>query len=318
MAVSEDGISVHRRRSPSKRDRLAYVIKVTSLVLVGLGVPRYSSEFSNRLYDVHIKIGVLIMRQYLDASFREICSMLSSMKVWKGKVPDHSTFVKFSKRIDAGLLDRTLWAMAHMLCGNDMVIAVDSTGFSCSNASRHFVKRLKETGSKIGYTNDAKKGFSKASLAVDTSTKMILACDCIDSNNADVKRMTFLIDDLADGGFSVAFVVADKGYDAEYVHVEIKERMNATAFIPLRNMSKPAKLGRRETRTSGFNRGRMKFFFDKEKYNMRSIVETVNSMVKRKMSDTVYGRTEHTRHKEVLLRCIAHNARRLMDAGHLI
>jgi len=91
--------------------------------------------------------------------------------------------------------------------------------------------------------------------------------------------------------------------------------MNAEAFIPLRRKTEPAKLGRKETSTSGFNRGRMKFFFDKEVYDLRSQVETVNSMIKRKMSDTVYGRSEHTRHKEVLLRCIAHNARRLMDVG---
>jgi len=60
----------------------------------------------------------------------------------------------------------------------------------------------------------------------------------------------------------------------------------------------------------------MKFFFNKEAYDRRSQVETVNSMVKRKMGDTVYGRSEASRHKEILFRCIAHNIRRLADAGH--
>ena len=179
-----------------------------------------------------MKIGLLALKQYLDVSFRELCSMLSSFKVWRGRVPDHSTLVKFSKRLDTGLLDRVLWVMAHMLCGPDMIVAVDATGFSCSNASRHFVKRLREMGSDITYANGVRKGFSKASLAVDTDTKMILACDCVDSNHADVKRMTFLIDDLTRSGFSIASIIADKGYDAEYVHVEIRERLGVKAFIP--------------------------------------------------------------------------------------
>jgi len=206
---------VNKRRRSSKQDRLACIIKVTSLVLVGLGIPKYPSERSNRIYGLHLKVGVLIIRQYLDVSFREMCSMLSSMRIWKGKIPDHSTLVKFSKRMDAEILDRVLWAMAHMLCGNGMTIAVDSTGFSCSNASRHFVKRLKEMGSRITFTNEPVRGFSKASFAVDVDTKMVLACDCVDSNHADVKRMTFLIDDLVEGGFDVRCVVADKGYDAD-------------------------------------------------------------------------------------------------------
>lgn len=149
-----------------------------------------------------------------------------------------------------------------MLCNQNMTVAVYATGFSCSNASTRFVKRLKELGSSIiTYTNSSRRGFSKASFAVDTDTKMILACDCVDSVHADVKRMTHLIDDLANGGFSIRYVVADKGYDAEHVHVEIKERLNAETFIPLWKSASLAKLGMKEARTSGFNRRRMKFFF---------------------------------------------------------
>jgi hypothetical protein len=91
------------------------------------------------------------------------------------------------------MMDRILRYITEMLCGRDMIVAADATRFSCSNASRHFVKRLREMGLKDGitYTNTAVRGFSKASFAVDTETKMILACDCADSNHADVKRMTF-------------------------------------------------------------------------------------------------------------------------------
>jgi len=286
------------------------------MVLGGLGIPKHSSEFSNRLYDDRLKIGLLIVRQHLDVSFRELCTMLPSLRVWNGRCPDHSTLVKFSAKVGTMVLDRVLRSIAMMLCRTDITVAVDSTGFSCSNASRHFVKRLKEMNknNKIAYAGSSVRGFSKASLAVDTSSKMILACDCVDSNHSDVKRTSYIVDDLVDGGFKIKYIVADKGYDAEYVHVDIRERLNAKAFIPIRKWEQ-ARIETSKVRTTGFNRGLMKFFFDKDVYDQRCQVETVNSMIKRKMGDTVYGKTELSRHKEVLLRCIAYNIRRFMDAG---
>ncbi len=89
-----------------------------------------------------------------------------------------------------------------------------------------------------------------------------------------MKRITFLIDDPVKERFDVAHVVADKGYDAEYVHVDIHDRLNMEAFIPVRKIE-PASMETSRVKTSGFNRGRMKFFFDKETYNRRSQVETV-------------------------------------------
>jgi Transposase DDE domain. len=309
---------MYGRRSSSGRDRIDQIIKVTDMVLEGLGIPKHSSEFSNRLYDDRLKIELLIVRQYLDISFRELCTILPSLRVWNGRCPDHSTLVKFSAKVGTMVLDRVLRSIAMMLCRTDMTVAVDSTGFSCSNASRHFVKRLKEMNKdkKITYAGSSVKGFSKTSLAVDTSSKMILACDCVDSDHADVKRMSYIVDDLVDGGFKIKYIVADKGYDAEYVHADIRERLNAKAFIPIRKWEQ-ARIETSKVRTTGFNRGMMKFFFDKDVYDQRCQVETVNSMIKRKMGDTVYGKTELSRHKEILLRCIAHNIRRFMDAGIL-
>jgi hypothetical protein len=145
---------------------------------------------------------------------------------------------------------------------------------------------------------------------------MIPACDCVDSSCADVKRLTFLIDDTVAGKFDVRFVVADKGYDAEYTHREIRERIKAEALIPLRKMSEPAETNSSRRRTSRFNRGRMKFFFDRLVYGRRSRIETVNSMVKRKMGDIVYGRSEGSRYKEILFRCVAHNIRGLIETKY--
>jgi len=99
--------------------------------------------------------------------------------------------------------------------------------------------------------------------------KMILSCDCADQHSHDVKRMKYAVRSLVKGRFGIRCVVADKGCDAEYVHVEIRERLGAEAFISVRIVTEPATAGRSKVRTSSFNRGRMKFLFDKGIYNLR-------------------------------------------------
>jgi transposase len=305
-----------KRRKPSRNDRIAYIIKVTSMVLDGLGVPKHSSKFCKRIYDDHWLFSLLIVRQYLDLSYRELCSLMPSIKGMK-KIPDHSTVAKFSERAGPNRIRDVMQTLSMFVCGDGMTVAVDSTGFSCSNASRHYVKRINKTDrGNIEYSNDLVRGFSKATFAVDTETKMILSCDSADSVHSDVRRMPFIIDDLVSGGFDIRNIVADKGYDAEYIHSDVKKKLGAQAIIPVR--ANTPKKGGTVCRTRGVNRSRMKRELLKDtemmkKYNLRAMSETANSMVKRKMGDTVYGRSELSRRKEVLFRCAAHNFRRLLD-----
>ncbi|MDR1404954.1 MAG: hypothetical protein LBJ20_05265, partial [Candidatus Methanoplasma sp.] len=88
-----------------------------------LGVLRCSSEFSNQLYDDHLKISLLVLKQNLNVSYRELCSALGSLKIWKGRIPNHSTLVKFSKRMKTDMMDRILRYITEMLCGRDMIVA---------------------------------------------------------------------------------------------------------------------------------------------------------------------------------------------------
>ena len=309
------GISVNRRRSSSKEDRLANIIKVVALVLSALGVPEYSSDRSNRLYSVHAKIGLLVIKQYQKATFRSLCSLLvSTPRVLKAAgmrfIPDHSTLVKFSASLDKELLDSVLSSVAALLCREEILMAMDATGFSCSNASKHYVKRMREMGCQTMEVSD----YTKATIAADTDTLMIMACETSLSNVHDVKHVPSILEKVAVGGFDVDTVVADKGYDSEKVHEQIRERLDAESVIPVRDMDKRA-IGRVTPVPSGKNRKKMAASFPSDIYNRRPLVETVNSMVKRKMSDTVYGLSDESRHKEVMCRCIAHNLTRAFEAG---
>ena len=234
------------------------------------------------MYSDRAKVGLLIVMEYMGRSFVEFTKLMPSLNGMMraagiSGVPHESTLWKFRRRLDPRILDKVVSYQAMMINGpTDLTIAVDATGFSTTHASKYYISRLKYFGTE----EIIKRGYTKVSLAVCVHSKTILAVDTVNTRAADITRLNTLVDKLSELNNPISCVLADKGYDSEYAHRYIRERLNAESIIPVRDMSRPAKLGRKETRTSGFYRGLMKFFFDKGRYNMRSIVETVNSMIK--------------------------------------
>ena len=285
-------------------------MRSTFLILTAIGYPEYSSKKSKKMYSDHAKVGLLILTEYLGKSFEEFTKILPSLRgVIKAAgisgIPDGSTLRKFRKRLDPAILDKVVACQTRMTIGDsEVTVAIDATGFSTSHASKYYISRLKYFGTE----ETVIRGYTKVSLAVCVNTKMIIAADTVNTRAADITRLNVIVDKLRESEVPISCVLADKGYDAEHAHRYIREQLNAESIIPLRDMTEPAK-GTERRRTSGFYRGLMKTFFDKVRYNMRSIVETVNSMIKGVLGEVLDGRNPDTRHSETMFRCIAHNFR---------
>jgi hypothetical protein len=101
--------------------------------------------------------------------------------------------------------------------------------------------------------------------------------------------------------------VADKGYDAERHHKLVRDELNALSIIPARNQDVPP------YRTKGKYRKQMKRGYDKDIYNQRVLVETVNSVVKRRFGECIYSRRVRTQNREIELRYLAYNADRYVE-----
>jgi len=177
-------------------------------------------------------------------------------------------------------------------------MAVDSTGFSESNASRHFVKRLRYFGTEDRVVRD----FAKATFAADTGSLAIVSCDVTDSHHADIKRFAPVLELARDTGVNVTKVVADKGYDSEQAHVDARGILGACVKTVIPARETETKLARQAWRTvpKGWFRRMMYRDLDKAAYALRCLVETVNSMVKRKMGDVVYGKTPASMPREIV------------------
>ena len=161
------------------------------------------------------------------------------------------------------------------------------------------------------------RDFAKATFAADTGSLTIVSCDVADSHNADVRRFAPVLELVKDTGVNVSKVVADKGYDSEQAHVDARGILGACVETVIPAREKETKLARQSWRTvpRGWFRRMMYRDMDTAAYALRCLVETVNSMVKRKMGDVVYGKTLASMAREIKFACIAHNTRLLIDSG---
>lgn len=279
--------------------------------LVRLAFPLYRNERSNHLYTQHQHLVLLVLRQWMGKSYREFCEwigMCTAVLRLLGMVrmPHFTTLQKFSGRLDEDLLDRLLGSYAEQL--DEVQLAVDSTGFSCTSASHYFVevlRRSKEKGAEIGIM--AVRRHLKQTIGVDVGTQLILVMRERVGPTNDAPDMIPLLQKLH-GTARVRAVLADKGYDSEDIRRFIWYTMHAESHIPLR-MS-------RNARVNHIYRRKQAAEFDEVKYHRRALVETVHSVLKRVMRGDVLARNRFGQHVELELRTIAYNARRVAIMGY--
>lgn len=97
----------------------------------------------------------------------------------------------------------------------------------------------------------------------------------------------------------VGCVLADAEFDSERNHTFCREHLKANSIIP-------AKRGKKTWKIHGV-RSEMRHHFPKKEYGRRSLVETVFSTTKRKLSCRAPGRSIATQVRQALLLGLAFN-----------
>ena len=258
-------------------------------------LPKYNSKFSNRIYDNHQKIIIVIFKQKLKLTYRGVIEFLESSEearrmIKLKKIPNHSTLIKFLKRISASLLDSLL------IEKESQIIAVDSTGFETESMSYYY--------RNVYNSKDKQKArrYAKLSIAIDTDKQLILSQRIRRGPRNDNIDFKHLLTNL-----SAKFVVADKGYDSRENRHFVLRQMNAYPHIPLR-------------KTSGatyIKKGK-KLVFDEKIYHQRSKVESVFSAIKRKYGSIIRSRSFESQKKEIICRLVAYNLDRKIILSSLL
>lgn len=270
--------------------------KLISFIELAKGIsnklPRYNSKFSNRIYDNHQKIIILVFKQKLKTTYRGIVEFLEINEkirrmIGLKKIPDHSTLIKFLKRISASLLNSLL------AIKEAEIVAIDSTGFETESMSYYY--------RTIHNAVKPRRHYAKLSIAIDASKQLVLSQKIRRgprNDNIDFKPML--------KNLSAKFVVADKGYDSKENRKYVL-RMKAYPHIPRRIYS-----------GSTYERLGVKLKFDETIYHQRSKIESVFSAIKRKYGSIIRSRSFNQQKKEIICRLIAYNLDRQIILSSLL
>ena len=188
-------------------------------------IPKFNSKFSNRIYDNHQKMIILIFRQRMKMTYREIVKFLRFSVVARAllgisRVPDHSTLVKFHKGIKSQMLDS-------LLCKKKVkTSAIDGSGFETSHMSYHYAN--------VWNRQDKRKyrRYLKISIAICTDSQYVLSQKIRlgpRNDHIDFERVMKNV--------KCKYVVADRGYDSRKNRYFVLRKMKAYPHIPRRKTS---------------------------------------------------------------------------------
>ena len=115
-------------------------------------------------------------------------------------------------------------------------------------------------------------GFRETSVAVDVGNQAIVSCNVTNSLHHD----SIIAPSLIRSSYQIKRAncyLMDKGYDSEKIHTLIHDELGAESIIPVRLWGNSI--------PNGKYRRQMFSDFPKQKYQMRNLVETTFSVMKR-------------------------------------
>jgi len=274
------------------------------------GVKKYSSKFSNKLYNNYQHITLQCIRQYEQKGYERFIKDLPDKSLFVEflklkSIPHYTAMQKFAKRTKQTVLDLVL-AMALVRTGIKKVIGgVDGTGNKPNRASVYYVYKVeyfkrKNKKKKRGRPKKKRKvrRFIKVFPFVELRTQIPIAVGFSRRSGNESPYFKPVAKKAMKCGKPIKYVSLDMGYDAEHVHEFIREDMNALSIIPARNEKVPV------WRTQGRYRKQMKRGYSKKRYHQRSKNETVNFVIKQLMGEMVYALDWRMQNKELSFRYI--------------
>lgn len=246
----------------------------------------------------NIKLTFLVAyKEKLNCSYRrfvEICNEnnIQRMLCLK-KIPHFTTLQKFVSRTNKTVFETLVKACHKLLNLKDIDASIDATGFSNTNPSHHYCKRI----------NKNVKNYTKTTFLTDNKTKLILDVKTVSDHTHDTMFFKPMIKELVS---SLKLILADKGYDSKTNRQYCSDN-NIEVHIPFRQWSK--------TRKQEWNIPSKRMLaekkFDQTKYNKRSTIESINSAIKRTLGSYVLARNTSQQQKQVTIKALTYNIERI-------
>jgi|SRR3989338_7612075 len=244
-----------------------------------LGYPRWLHHFGPKTYQLWQHVFALVAIAVFRLSLRRAENLLCMFGV---EIPSYSALCKSRKRIPTLLWQRVMSLTAGQ---THACVAIDNTGFSRTNPSLHYIKR-------INRTNLTSAGCVKQSSLLNVKRRTFVALRVRSRPRQDLQDVKYLLQ-----GQKCKTLLADRAYDAEFLH-EYCWKRNIYANI------KPKLWNKR-----GWYRRKQRRLFDEKKYHQRSLIESAQSAVKRKYGDHTLAKHIGSIRVEAYCKAIAYNMR---------
>lgn len=266
-------------------------------------IPTKNSKYSNGVYTIWTLLILAGLRQYENKSYRRFMEWLEvtdQIQACLGleRLPHYTTLHKFTQRIPPVWI-HLLLKESNSPVDEPVTVAIDSTGFRSDHASQHYIKRM----TRLGVKRVCVKSHLKLTIGVETESQLVVSYKIRRGPASDYWDFPAVARRAA-SAVPLGTIVADRGYDSEANHELVREVLKADSIIPPRNKDVPI------WRTHGKYRKQMKQGYDKDIYHQRSKDETVNSVVKRVMGESVRDRKVKTQNRAIGLRLFAYDCQR--------
>ena len=267
-----------------------------------LNLPMHFNKTGNKEFTNYQRISIIILFYKSNKSLRDFSDDFEESKwsSWLGlkKKIKKSTLHDWLKLFNMKIVRKICKAFRPKKVE---LTSVDGTGFDAWQRSRHYEKRAEEI-KELPHMP-----YAKASIFIDVKTQIILDHDLVMSHKHDVKmaEVIFKRNDIKN-----ISGLGDKGFDSERLH-EVARANGITFYAPLRKMNKRAY---KNKRPSGFYRRQMAELPDFK--GMRSINETVNSVLKRTQIHSLRSKKHFMREREFGWQIIYYNIKRMMKISN--
>jgi len=261
-------------------------------------VKNTNSNFSKKMYG-NIKLTFLICyREKLNVAYRrfvEICEENNIKRMlFIKRIPHFTTLQKFVQRTPKALFEKLVRACKKLLNLHDVTGSVDGTGFSNTNPSHYYLKHV--DGKKA-------KNYTKTVFLADNKTKLILNVRTNSDNRNETISFIPLVREIKT---ALSCVLADKGYDSK-ANRKYCWNNNIEVHIPIREWKQHRqRYGHQPFLKSKYRKKAAKLF-NKQKYNYRALIESVNSAIKRTLGSYVCSKRADNQQKQVTIKAIAYN-----------
>jgi transposase len=262
------------------------------------GVKNTNHYHSKKMYG-NIRLAFLVCyKEKLNVSYRrfiEICNENGVQRMLCIKrIPHFTTLQKFVQRTPKLLFEGLVRACRKLLNLHDVTVSIDGTGFSNTNPSHYYCKRV---------DGKTAKNYTKTLFLADNKTKLVLNIRTHSDHRNETIHFIPLVKELKT---ALSCVLADKAYDSKANRRYCWDN-NIEVHIPVREWKQHRQRYGHEPFLKSKYRKKAARLFDKQKYNYRSLIESVNSAIKRTLGSYVCSRRADNQQKQVTIKAIAYN-----------